>query len=142
MTRHKCLISLGSNYRPKEQLEQARRHLLPHLLYVRMSQEVYTDPINFPYSSALFLNQVLYGECDLPLNELQKHCKALEEHLGRTDAGRREHPERMPMDIDIVIWDNEILKPNDFYRGYLLEGIASLGFDASRLEGEGLPLDL
>jgi len=53
--------------------------------------------------------------------------KALEHSAGRTPEQRKKHPEAIPVDIDLIISDREILKPRDITRPYLIEGLRDLG---------------
>ena len=63
----------------------------------------------------------------MDLDTFATKLKALECHTGRTPEQRKAHPEAIPVDIDLITWDREILKPRDVTRPYLIEGLLELG---------------
>ena len=63
----------------------------------------------------------------MELETFAAHLKALERRTGRTPEQRKRHPEAIPVDIDLITWDLEILKPRDITRPYLIEGLRDLG---------------
>lgn len=137
MPKHRCIISLGSNHLPQEHLKKAWGELLPYFTQVNSSPRIYTDPINFPHSQEQFLNQILDAYSCVELPRLQQVCKAIERTCGRTPEQKERAPHLMPLDIDIVVWDTQVLKPHDFERPYLLDGLQTLGLDATRLRERG-----
>ena len=52
----------------------------------------------------------------MELETFATHLKALERRTGRTLEQRKKHPEAIPVDIDLITWDREILKPRDITR--------------------------
>ena len=63
----------------------------------------------------------------MELETFAAHLKALERRTGRTPEQRKKHPEAIPVDIDLITWDRETLKPRDITRPYLIEGLRELG---------------
>ena len=52
----------------------------------------------------------------MELETFATQLKALERRTGRTPEQRKKHPEAIPVDIDLITWDREILKPRDITR--------------------------
>lgn len=127
MRHHRFVLTLGSNDRPSERITWTLKQLAALPLELRGSTPRSSSPVDFPLSSAPFTDVVLLGYTALELDELQRLLKALEQRAGRTSEQRREHPERIPIDIDLITWDGTILKPKDCTRPYLQQGLAELG---------------
>lgn len=127
MRRHRFVLTLGSNDRPSERIAWTLKQLAALPLELRGSTPRSSSPVDFPLSSAPFTDVVLLGYTTLELDELQRLLKALEERASRTPEQRLEHPERIPIDIDLITWDGTILKPKDCTRPYLQQGLAELG---------------
>lgn len=36
-------------------------------------------------------------------------------------------PAEIPVDIDLIVWDKQVLKPQDLSRPYLIQGLEDLG---------------
>ena len=127
MRRHRFILTLGSNDRPSERIAWTLKQLAALPLELRSSTPRSSSPVDFPLSSAPFTDVVLLGDTALELDELHRLLKALEQRAGRTPEQRREHPEHIPIDIDLITWDETILKPKDCTRPYLQQGLAELG---------------
>ena len=127
MRRHRFVLTLGSNDRPSERIAWTLEQLAGLPLELRSSTPRSSSPVDFPLSSALFTDVVLLGYTTLELDELQRLLKALEQRAGRTPEQRQAHPERIPIDIDLITWDGAILTPKDCTRPYLQQGLAELG---------------
>lgn len=128
MKLHRFVLTLGSNSEPDKHLSLAQAGLralaVERLIFSPARQSA---PISFGLSDALFTDQVAVGETSMDLDTFTAELKALECHTGRTPEQRKAHPEAIPVDIDLITWDREILKPRDVTRPYLLEGLLELG---------------
>lgn len=128
MKLHRFVLTLGSNSEPDKHLSLAQaglRALAVERLTFSLARE--SAPISFGLSDALFTDQVAVGETYLEMETFAAALKALECRTGRTPEQRKAHPEAIPVDIDLITWDREILKPRDVTRPYLLEGLLELG---------------
>ena len=117
------ILGIGSNYRPEKQMLEAERQLTGLFPGIRFSPAVYTTPDNMR-NPALFLNRVAIFSTELPETEVRRMLKQTETLLGRTPEDKRN--ERIAIDLDLVKWNDRILKPADFERAYLAEGIRFL----------------
>ena len=62
-----------------------------------------------------FTNQLLCGETLLPLDELQTRLKETERLMGRCPGERY----TIPIDLDILRYDDRMLHPDDWGRPYI-----------------------
>ena len=128
MKLHRFVLTLGSNSEPDKHLSLAQavlRALAVECLTFSPARQ--SAPISFGLSDALFTDQVAVGETSMDLDTFAAELKALEYCTGRTPEQRKAHPEAIPVDIDLITWDREILKPRDVSRPYLIEGLLELG---------------
>lgn len=71
-----------------------------------------------------YLNCVMAGRCPLDAAELARRCKDYESRAGRDEACRRAG--QVPIDIDVVYFDNEAIRPREASAGYFLKGLGQL----------------
>ena len=81
--------------------------------------EVYETKAVHGFGPAYF-NAVVFGNTELDYNRFNSIIKRYERDCGRTpDAKIRNE---VIIDIDIVIWDGEIIRPTDFSREFFQIG--------------------
>ncbi len=107
MQLRKIVLALGSNKgNRKENLTKALDILgISGIRILKVSSTIET----FPWDNAeqeMYLNMVIYGETILSPHELLKTIKEIEKQLGRVSG----HMEPREIDIDIILYDNEIIK--------------------------------
>ena len=108
---HKCIICIGSNYNRKENLLLARKRLAE------------TQPLFFR-SPALFSNQVALFFSEAEEEKVKKELKAIEKCAGRRPEDKKE--EKVCLDIDLLFFDDRVLKPEDLKREYIVKGLEEL----------------
>ncbi len=125
---HHFILTLGSNTEAEAHIAFVRERLcaLPHCS-LRFSTPRLSAPVEFPLSSAPFTDVVVVGETHEELTIFAAQLKALEHSAGRTPEQRATSPEQIPIDIDLICWDDLVLKPRDFTRPYLHLGLGELG---------------
>lgn len=115
---HKVLLSIGTNTNTRFNLNRAKcilQTLFPSIQFTNDSE-------NKPYGDIYknwFLNTLGYFESELCKKELISHLKNIEKAMGRTSKHKAEG--KVIIDIDLIKWDNEVLKPEDFKRSYIQE---------------------
>ena len=67
-----------------------------------------------------YLNAVMTGECKLDFETISKKVKEYETVCGRTPASKLEG--NVPMDLDIMMWNGEVVRPVDFAKAYFQQG--------------------
>ena len=120
---HSCLICIGSNYNRKENLLLARRRLTALFPSIRFTGEQETRPLFFR-NPALFSNQVARFYTDADAERVVKELKTIEKEAGREKEDKKR--EKACLDIDLLVFDNRVLKPEDLKRDYILKGLEEL----------------
>ena len=118
-----CLICIGSNYNRKKNLLLARQRLQALFPAVRFATEEETEPLHLS-SSALFSNQVAEFVTGLQQANVVNKLKAIEREAGRRPGDR----EKICLDIDLLIYDDKVLKPEDVEREYVRKGLKELEY--------------
>ena len=116
---HTAILCFGSNL----PTETAGRHITQAMRLMEASATLVRTSDIYPSSSG-YENLVTEMRTKLPYSALLALTKATEAALGRTpemkDAGI------VPIDIDIVYFDGEALRPADIATAYFKQGIASM----------------
>ena len=113
------VITIGSNSRDRQwQVEHAIEWLNKFLSSTRVSSIYNSEADN--HRDPDYLNAVLAGECKLDFESIQKKVKEYESVCGRTPASKLEG--NVPMDLDIIIWNDEIIRPDDYKKEYFQTG--------------------
>lgn len=122
---HTCLICIGSNAQPERNLGLAQRELKELFPGIRFSLEQETAPLHLT-NPARFTNQVAAIETTLSQATIRSALKEIERRAGRLpeDKGL----EKVCLDIDLLTFDDQVLKPADMERDYIVAGIKELYF--------------
>lgn len=116
-------ISLGSNWGNKESnVSRALDWLSSQLISCQKSM-LYETPEIKGFGPS-YCNAVVTGETLMKYDELNKLLKTYEKESGRTSEARL-HKEVI-IDLDIVIWDCQVVRPEDFSREFFLIGYRQL----------------
>ena len=118
---HSCLICIGSNYNRKENLLLARRRLTALFPSIRFTGEQETRPLFFR-NPALFSNQMarFYTDAERVVKEMTPHDR----EAGREQEDKKK--EKVCLDIDLLVFDDRILRPEDLQREYVRKGLEEL----------------
>lgn len=122
---HKCIICIGSNYNRKENLLLARIRLADLFPTICFTTEQETQPLFFR-NPALFSNQVARFFSEAEEEEVRKELKAIEQSAGRRPEDKKE--EKVSLDIDLLSFDDRVLKPEDLKREYVVKGLEELKY--------------
>lgn len=118
MKLNKYLIIIGSNTDREKNIDLATRSIENVSDNVFFGRTVETEPVNMP-NSQTFLNKGIVMFSDIDVEELNSICKEIEKKAGRTPEDKKQGI--IKLDVDIVIANNEILKPGDLEREYAHE---------------------
>ncbi|MDE6295020.1 MAG: 2-amino-4-hydroxy-6-hydroxymethyldihydropteridine diphosphokinase [Muribaculaceae bacterium] len=123
------ILSIGTNQNPREE------HLRRAVSWLSLISE--TCFVSTPYTTAPigkdegneckhYLNAVAVIEMDddYTLTTVDRILKAYEAGAGRTAEARAEG--RVPIDIDVVIYGDEVVRPKDFDRYFFKQGYEEL----------------
>ena len=120
---HKCIICIGSNYNRKENLLFARQRLAELFPSILFASEQETQPLFFR-SGALFSNQMALFFSEAEEGMIRQELKAIEQSAGRRPEDKKE--EKICLDIDLLTFDDRVLKPEDMKREYVMKGMEEL----------------
>lgn len=120
---HHCLICLGSNYGYTTRMKAACASLRQWFPDIRFAPERITQAIGNRFLSP-FANQVAEFSSPLPAEEIRRLLKQIEKDNGRAPEDKAHGI--VKMDIDLLMYDDQILKPEDMKRDFVLKGYASL----------------
>ena len=145
-----CLICIGSNYNQKKNFLLLRKLILLKILYkailqaihittlflahqklhalfpdIRFAKEEVTKPLWFR-NQALFTDQVAVFSTIDEEWQVKAKLKDIEHEAGRHPEDKLE--EKVCLDIDLLIYDGKILKPDDLKREYIQKGIEELEY--------------
>ena len=123
MNQHSCLLCLGSNSNRHFHMEEARKALMKLIPNIRFSEEMTTEAIGNKFLSP-FSNQVAKLETSLTIEEIRSLLKKIEKDNGRLPEDKEQGI--VKLDIDLLKFDDLILKPNDMEKDYVLEGMKFL----------------
>ncbi|WP_029905209.1 2-amino-4-hydroxy-6-hydroxymethyldihydropteridine diphosphokinase [Prevotella sp. 10(H)] len=120
---NKALLSIGTNENREENLSLCH-HLLgkifTDLFYSRTS---ITVPYGANYKSN-FLNQLALIHTDKSKDDVISLLKSIETQIGRVSSDKEKGT--VKIDIDLVIWNSEVLRPVDISRSYIADLLPEL----------------
>jgi len=121
--KNRIVIGLGSNRNAEVNMEKAEVELRDYFLEITFSEPAYTTPEGTNYTSP-FLNRIAVAYTSDKPEEIIVCFKLIEQLLGRTPADKRIGS--VPIDIDLIQWNDLVLKKDDMEREYVKEGLNSL----------------
>ena len=120
---NKLIISLGSNSSDRErQMECAVQHLTQILSKTVMS-DIYESPAHNGVD-APYLNAVMLASTTKSIEEINAAFKQWEIECGRTAVSKQQGV--IPIDLDVVVWNGEVIRATDCSRDYVSKGVAQL----------------
>lgn len=121
---NQILISLGSNMPcGKGNMESAIKKIRAKATFARFSSIYDTDPIG-KHKHARYKNCVGQIHSTEPFEYWHSFFKSLEVEMGRNELLRAQGD--VPLDIDIVIWNEDVIRPRDLMADYLKEGLQEI----------------
>lgn len=117
------ILSLGSNSHDSN--EQMRRciHWLQNTLQVTAKSTVYRTAATNG-KDADYTNAVVAVGTSIPIDQLNALIKQYERECGRTPQSKSLGS--IPIDIDIVIFNDQVIRPKDFAQPYFTIGYQQL----------------
>lgn len=115
---HYLLLSVGSNTYAKRNIEKAGQLLkrnIPGLIFTSCME---SKPYGKQYKRS-FLNILAWSSSELSKEEVIRMAKSIEVQMGRKPEDKAQG--RVVVDIDLIQYDNDVLKPTDFERSYVKE---------------------
>ena len=124
---HKAYIGAGSNLRAEDAVMAIARasEALTAFGFVRTSDTYRTDGVGVKSAGMVYHNAVFELDTRLDAGSLNAALKQYED-----DNGRDRSTPVIPIDLDLVVYDGEVLRPGDFRHSYFLTGYRQLGGSA------------
>ncbi len=122
---NRCIIGIGSNINPDENIQKMLGLLAADVRIIKVSVMVKTKPIGIT-DQPDFTNGAVLIETDMDVNELKNYLKNIEDRMGRDRAQRKFGPRNI--DLDIMIWNGQVVDPDYYTRDFLRNSAAELGF--------------
>lgn len=113
------VISVGSNSRDREWQMKHGIEWLKHTLSNTQVSTTYNS-VAINNRDADYLNAVMIGKTKKSLDDITTLLKQYETVCGRTPASKLEGC--IPIDIDIVMWNGDVLRQRDFAQQYFQRG--------------------
>lgn len=123
MNHHSCLLCLGSNFERHAHIAQARQSLVHHFPGIRFGEEMETEAIGSGFLSP-FTNQLARFSTLLSAEEVRTILKSIEKENGRLPEDKTQGI--VKLDIDLLMYDGQILKPKDMEKDFVRKGLKAL----------------
>lgn len=118
-----AVFSIGSNCGDRYSQVEKGIHWLSSILSDFHCSHIYASP-DCHGGFREYINAVVKGSTSLSPEQLEKHCKQFEISNGRDSVARTAGD--VPVDIDLVVYDNVILRPKDFACEFFKIGYESI----------------
>ena len=117
------VIGVGSNINPENNIRLAKQKISSEVRLIRSSTLVFTKPIGYEDQDD-FLNGALLIETELEKESIEEILKNIEAELGRKKSLNKFGPRTI--DLDILLWNDEIMDSDVYSRNVLKESILEL----------------
>ncbi len=121
---NRAILSLAANTPDKQEQMRLAIEELRAISSTLLASTVYeTEPVGNK-NQPRYLNAVAVIEIEMEYEVLHSRLKELERLHGRTPESKTQGT--IPLDIDIVMWNSEILRPRDWEQDYFTIGLNQL----------------
>lgn len=120
-----CIIGIGSNIEADKNIPEMLRLLAEKVEIIQVSELLQTKPIGIT-GQADFTNGAVLIRTEMNLETLDLYLKKLEDRMGRDRSQKKFGPRNI--DLDILIWNNEVVDEDYYTRDFLRKSAAELGF--------------
>ncbi len=123
------IVGLGSNINPINNINKAVQIITERFSDIQTSRLIKTAPIGFKDQDH-FYNGAVRFKTDLSATALKKILLKLEDQLGRIRTENKNGPRTI--DLDILVWNGEIIDPDVKERHFLQASIQELAPEFSK----------
>ncbi len=121
------LITIGSNTDNGLKLISKCIDLIKEDSVEAVFSSIYRTEAEGIHSVGTYLNSVGLITTDRDICYWETMFKDIELQYGRTDEMRKKHI--VPIDIDITIWNDEIIRPANLKMNYIKKGLYQIGVE-------------
>ena len=118
-----CIIGIGSNIDADSNISQMLEILRSKVNVIKVSPMLRTKPIGIE-NQPDYTNGAVKIQTELDQSSLNLMLKEIEEQLGRDRSGPQFGPRTM--DLDIVVWNGEIVDPDYYTRDFLKKSVGEV----------------
>lgn len=123
MNFNEVVIGVGSNIDPEHNIREAEKIVSEYHNLVNTSSFVETEPVGFKDQDN-FINGAFLIETEMESTTLRAWLKDLEIKLGRVRTENKYGPRTI--DLDIIVWNGEIVDNEVYERKFLLNSVKEL----------------
>ena len=123
MKHNLAVIGLGSNIDPEKNTRKARKAIESTFNLKGASSFVKTEPVGFE-DQPKFINGAVLIETVMGYDELKNCLRVIEKELGRVRTENKDGPRTI--DLDILVWNGEIVDEEVFERPFLKKSVREL----------------
>lgn len=116
---NRFVLSLGSNSSDRYEKMDMTIERLNSLLNIEAASSVY-ETLPWGGGDKLYINCVMAGTTAMDKENLIEMTKKWEKQCGRDEEAKKHGI--VPVDIDIVIWNDAVLRPKELSRDYFITG--------------------
>ena len=120
---HDCIIGIGSNIEPEQNIAAALFLLRQEQELIAVSSLIKTSPIGI-VEQPDFLNGAAKVITEMEIADFKNYLKKLEDRLMRDRTSPKFGPRTI--DLDVVLWDGEILDPDYYSRDFLKTAVEEI----------------
>ncbi|GET30428.1 2-amino-4-hydroxy-6-hydroxymethyldihydropteridine diphosphokinase [Prolixibacter sp. SD074] len=115
-----CVIGVGSNIQPEENIREALRILEEEQTLLSVSAMVQTEPIGVKKQPS-FINGAVKISTSMNQEELSTYLKNIEDRLKR-DRSQPRFGSRT-IDLDVVVWNGKVVDRDYYSREFLKNAV-------------------
>lgn len=118
-----CIIGIGSNINSETNIANMLGILRTKVEIIKVSPMIITKPIGIK-DQPDYTNGAVKIKTELGQDDLNVMLKSIEDELGRDRSGQKFGPRTM--DLDIVMWNGEIVDPDYYTRDFLEKSVKAV----------------
>lgn len=115
-----CVVGIGSNIQPEENIREALRILEGEQTLLSVSAMVETEPIGVTAQPA-FINGAVKVSTSMEQEEFSVYLKNIEDRLKRDRTQPRFGPRTI--DLDVVVWNGKVVDRDYYTRQFLKNAV-------------------
>jgi 2-amino-4-hydroxy-6-hydroxymethyldihydropteridine diphosphokinase len=120
---NEVIIGVGSNINPEENVRRSKNELKKIAKIIGQSEFLFTKPLYFN-DQPDFLNGAFLIQTTLDISQLKEELSLIEDKLGRIREENKNNPRTI--DLDIVIFNRQIVHKDLFERDFLQKAVKEL----------------
>lgn len=121
----KALISLGANTPDKKKRLDDAIVAIAQIAGIKAQTPIYETPAEGSTATLPYANALILIETEAEYDELRATFKQWEAQAGRTPESKAQGI--IPLDVDIITWNDMVIKERDMEFNYMKKGLELLG---------------